>query len=140
MIGGERMAGLVEGLASVAARDREEACETVTDWLRSFSASEVSLLTVLLASRIVVERDRDCRESEFHALCELLDSGLVDPADLSALSQFDSSSLWSDEREYYEYLTGYAADAGGTYRGGEPRVRLPGGDGGCVGGQAPGTE
>lgn len=103
-IGEERLLDLVRRLVSSDLEVREDACGTVTDWIGSFAAHEVRLISNLLATLSVIETNDTCRESELHAVFELFDTGFITPNEVEALRRIDPSSLRGSEVEYMDYL------------------------------------
>lgn len=103
-VGDERLATLTRGLTSDDPREREDACETITDWLNSFDYSEATVLAITLSSSVNTETDMICRESQLHALVELSDTGLIHANDLSPLRLIDKGSLRGSEVEYIQHL------------------------------------
>ncbi|WP_370419472.1 hypothetical protein AB8O64_13995 [Streptomyces sp. QH1-20] len=104
-IGDKRLIELARGIASIQPVEREAACGTVTDWITSFDAREVGLLAALLASAAAQEEAPTCRESQLHALVELVDTGFVSSAHVMPLWQVDRDGLGITEAEYLDYLS-----------------------------------
>ncbi|MGW5451835.1 hypothetical protein [Nocardia sp. NPDC003979] len=103
-IGETRELELIRRLTSPSPDIREDACGTVTDWIHSFSPEEVHTLSSLIATLAVVEQNPKCRESQLHALSELVDSGHLRASDLFVLKVLDQNALTNSENEYLEYL------------------------------------
>ncbi|MFE7614753.1 hypothetical protein [Streptomyces sp. NPDC057496] len=105
-VGDENLVSIVRGLISRNPDDREEASETVCDWLNSFDRREVKMISALLSSLVVLETESDCRESELHALSELTETGFIEAGDLAPLWQIRRDTLRGSEVEHFDYLAG----------------------------------
>ncbi|MEX2984445.1 hypothetical protein [Streptomyces sp. C36] len=105
-VGDKRLIDLVRGLTSIRPEEREASCGTVTDWVASFDVREVGLVATLLASAAAQERIPACRESQLHALVELVDTGFVLSVHTAPLWQVDREELGISEVEHLDYLSG----------------------------------
>jgi len=103
-IGAERLYGLLKGLLSELNAEREEACDTIRDWLSSLDESETRLFAMILSVVVLMEGDRPCRETELFALSALVDTGFVRREHVSMLNALDRTSLDPSELEYVDYL------------------------------------
>ncbi|MDK0521262.1 hypothetical protein [Streptomyces sp. ML-6] len=103
-VGDENLVSVVRGLASSDLDVREEASETVCDWLKSFDRREVRLLSALLSSLVVLETEPDCRESELNALGGLTETGFVEAEDLAPLRQIRRDALDRATVDHFDYL------------------------------------
>ncbi|WP_255311890.1 hypothetical protein [Streptomyces sp. PTY087I2] len=103
-IGDEHLLALTRNLTSESAKDRERACETICDWVRSFDRREARTLASLLASAAALEQDADCLESELNALGELSATGLFDAEDIAALRRLPRESIRPADVEHLDYL------------------------------------
>ncbi|WP_408990991.1 TetR/AcrR family transcriptional regulator [Streptomyces sp. 1268] len=103
-VGDERLLALTRSLVSESAKVRERACETISDWARSFDRREARTLASLLASAAVLEQDADCLESELNALGELSASGFVEAADIAALRRLPRDSVRPADVEHLDDL------------------------------------
>ncbi|MFD4342389.1 hypothetical protein ACFWPP_35010 [Streptomyces anulatus] len=103
-VGNKNLLGIVRDLSSPSPEAREEASERICDWVHSFDRREVRVIATLLSSTVVIEGDRDCRESELNALSELTASGLVEAEDLVALRDLRRDLLTESDAEHYDYL------------------------------------
>ncbi|MGA6172480.1 hypothetical protein ACPEIF_19800 [Streptomyces sp. NPDC012600] len=105
-VGHRNLLGIARDLSSPSPENREEASERICDWVHSFDRREVEVVATLLSSAVVVETDRDCRESELNALSELTASGLVEAEDLVALRELRRDLLSDSDAEHFDYLAG----------------------------------
>ncbi|MET9916080.1 hypothetical protein ABZZ04_03225 [Streptomyces sp. NPDC006435] len=103
-VGDENLVSIVRGLTSSHPDAREEASETICDWLNSFDRREVRLLSALLSSLVVLESESDCRESELNALGGLTETGFVEAEDLAPLKQIRRDALERAEVDHFDYL------------------------------------
>ncbi|MFH9667620.1 TetR/AcrR family transcriptional regulator [Streptomyces globisporus] len=103
-VGDEHLLALTRSLVSESARVRERACETISDWARSFDRREARTLASLLASAAVLEQDEDCLESELNALGELSTAGLFDAADIATLRRLPRDSVRPADVEHLDNL------------------------------------
>ncbi|MEU7327907.1 TetR/AcrR family transcriptional regulator [Streptomyces parvus] len=103
-VGDEHLLALTRSLVSESAKVRERACETISDWARSFDRREARTLASLLASAAVLEQDADCLESELNALGELSASGFVEAADIAALRRLPRDSVRPADVEHLDDL------------------------------------
>ncbi|MFF9080170.1 TetR/AcrR family transcriptional regulator [Streptomyces rubiginosohelvolus] len=103
-VGDEHLLALTRNLTSESAKAREQACETICDWVRSFDRREVRTLTSLLASAAVLEQDATCLESELNALGELSVTGFVEAEDIAALRRLPRESVRVADVEHLDYL------------------------------------
>lgn len=103
-VGDDGLLELVRKLLDSDSGVREDACGTVTDWVQSFDSREAQLLSIVLSSAARLETVPYCREAQLHALCELADTGFLDPEHISVLRLIDKGSLRGSEVEYVEYL------------------------------------
>lgn len=104
-VGADRLADLVRSLVSTDPASREAACGTVTDWISSFSKYEARLLGMLLVTLAGVEKVGSARESELHALYELVDTGGIDVEVVEPIRLLDRRLLGVSELEYVKYLS-----------------------------------
>ncbi|MFJ6516217.1 TetR/AcrR family transcriptional regulator [Streptomyces sp. NPDC091406] len=103
-IGDEHLLTLTRNLVSESAKVRERACETISDWVRSFDRREVRTLASLLASAALLEQDAACLESELNALGELSVTGFLEAEDIAALRRLPRDSVRPADVEHLDYL------------------------------------
>jgi hypothetical protein len=103
-IGADRLTALVHSLTALDPSVREDACGTVTDWMGSLDQLEARVLATLLSFAATVETNMSCRESQLHAIYELVDTGYLDSQAIEPLADLDMKSLDVSEREYMSYL------------------------------------
>ncbi|MBF6044375.1 hypothetical protein GO001_03950 [Streptomyces sp. NRRL B-1677] len=103
-IGSKMLLNLIRGITSPDPVTRDEACGSVTDLLSSLDAREVDLLAIALSSLTSEERIPECRESQLHALVELLDTGHVKAEHVTPIWLISRDTLGVSEAEYIEHL------------------------------------
>ncbi|MFI1187338.1 hypothetical protein [Streptomyces californicus] len=103
-VGNKSLLGIARDISSSSPEAREEASERVCDWVHSFDRREVRAVATLLSSAVVIEGNRDCRESELNALSELTASDLIEAEDLVALRELRRDLLTEPDAEHYDYL------------------------------------
>ncbi|MBN1172367.1 MAG: hypothetical protein JXA67_09350 [Micromonosporaceae bacterium] len=103
-VGDENLIDLIRGLASPDAGQRERSAETVSDWITAFSSFEARLLTSILSAVILVEKDRQSRESELHAAFELIDTGFIRAGDIERVQELNHQQLAPSEKEYLDTI------------------------------------
>lgn len=103
-VGNENLIRVARGLVSASPATREETSELICDWLHSYDRREVSVIAGLLSSVAVLESERDCLESELHALSELTGTGFIEADHLTPLWALQRQALRGSELEHFDYL------------------------------------
>ncbi|GGT20323.1 hypothetical protein [Streptomyces purpureus] len=105
-VGNSNLLSLVRNLSSFSPELREEAAETICDWVRSFNQHEVGVVASLLSVAAAVESVPNCRESELNALGELTQTGFVEAEFLAPLWDIDRKELCRSAGDHFDHLAG----------------------------------
>jgi hypothetical protein len=100
----DRISPLLASLAAEDASDREEASETVVDWLSTITRGEASRLATGLTSAVISERSSIAREAELNALAELASHGLLTRDDVLPIAELGRPAPGVTGREHLVYL------------------------------------
>lgn len=99
-----RIAPILTGLAAIGPEEREEASETIVDWLSTLASSEASQLSAALVMAAIAETDSTAKEAELNALGELAGHGLLSRDDALPLAILGRPKPGAIGREHLEYL------------------------------------
>lgn len=100
----DRIEPLLTDLAEGAADKREEASETIVDWMSTITPDEASRLGRALAVAAVDEKATTAKEAELNALSELTSYGLLTRDDVLPLSAMPRPVPGVTGREHLDYL------------------------------------
>lgn len=111
-VGSQDLAGLIARLLSDDPTEREDAAEQTCDWIPAFELQEADLAVRVLALVASTEADTNVRESQLHAILEVMDQHDIDRTALTPLRNLDVSQLEVAQQEYLREM-GIEAVTGG---------------------------
>ncbi|MEY9888429.1 hypothetical protein ABIA31_002069 [Catenulispora sp. MAP5-51] len=99
-----RIEPILTGLAASGPEEREEASETIVDWLSTLTSSEASQVGAALVTVVLAETDSTAKEAELNALGELAGHGLLTRDDVLPLATLGRPTPGVTGREHLDYL------------------------------------
>jgi len=99
-----RIEPLLTDLNEGGPEEREEASETIVDWLTTITAEEASELAAALVAAAVNEKTLAAKEAELNALGELAGHGLLTREALLPLAALERPMPGATGREHLELL------------------------------------
>lgn len=99
-----RIEPLLTDLSQGGPEEREEASETIVDWLSTITADEGSQLATALVAAAVTEKTTAAKEAELNALGELASHGLITREVVLPLAALGRPMPGATGREHLDFL------------------------------------
>lgn len=99
-----RIETLLADLKGGGPEEREEASETIVDWLSTITPAEASQLAAALTAAVISEKILSAKEAELNALGELASQGLLAREDVLPLTVLGRPAPGATGRDHLEYL------------------------------------